>query len=254
MTWSDATGDFVGCYEYEDCVAWGPVAAPTPPPTQPTSAAISRASFRPPVCIPEGQRCYRTTDQETVNRFNDCCRESSGAVSMTSEGGPWSAVCTRYSGTIASTKLPTFEPKGNEWGLIEIPAVTARDSCVHVANLGPASSRSSGYLATFPLPGRSDFYSPPGRESQVGFLVGGSYTSIRGHEIEGNIVVLGDFTIGASGLALLGAYQLDGSVVYPDSDTSCSHFRSFFLFVGQAGRGSGIYLQKGVSMRVGGEY
>jgi len=42
VAWSDATGDFVGCYEYADCVAPQPVVAPTPPPTQPTAAYDDR--------------------------------------------------------------------------------------------------------------------------------------------------------------------------------------------------------------------
>lgn len=75
-------------------------------------------------------------------------------------------------------------------------------------NLGPASSESLGYLPTFPLPRLTDFTVAIGRESQVGFLVGGNYTSTIGLEIEGRIVGLGDFRIGPSGINHLGTLSI----------------------------------------------
>jgi hypothetical protein len=169
---------------------------------------VDRSAFKPPVCIAQGQRCYRTNSNETENRFNNCCTDSNGSVSMTCSGGIWNSVCTRCSGNNCSNKLPRFDPKGvqgQDWGIVEVSkAGSSQDSCTAAANLGPSLSKSTGYNNTFPLLGSTNINNPVGRESQVGFLVGGNYFAPLAAEIEGNIVVLGDFKIGPLGTNSLG--------------------------------------------------
>jgi len=191
--------------------------SPTPPPSpqgppatpiDPTPAPVPSpwVPFLPPVCLAEGQVCYRTTDGETENRFNSCCKEPNGVVSMVCRGGPWDAVCTRVPGNDASNRLPQFDPKGSDWGLTDTSRTgSTRDSCPNAANLGPLLSKSTGFTETFPLLLPTDAIAR-GRESEIAFLVGGNYVAPFAAEIEGKIVVLGDFKIGALGTNSLGMF------------------------------------------------
>jgi len=175
---------------------------PTPAPTPPPVVVTLWTEFRPPTCLAEGQQCYRTTNGETENRFNTCCKRN-GLVTMTCQGGPWDAVCTRVSGS-TSDRLPRLDPKGNNWGLIDVSrAGSAKDSCPNAANLGPLLSKSTGFTSVFPPVTSTDLKSR-GRESEIAFFVGGNYVAEVASDIEGNIVVLGDFINGAKGLQALG--------------------------------------------------
>jgi len=177
---------------------------------------VDHSSYRPPICIPVGQPCYRTTNQETRNRFNYCCIDESdnGISMMTCEGGPWNSVCKKVvlSSSSSSLNLPLFDPKGPNWGKVNVSQATTtssssgHESCPAVMNLGPDLSKSTGYTSgPFPLLGNTnDLDNPKGRESEIGFLVGGNYNAPLAAEIEGNIVVLGNFTIGSSGINSLG--------------------------------------------------
>ena len=69
--------------------------------------------------------------------------------------------------------------------------------------LGPLLRKSS-YTNEFPLLGTTNPHIPAGHASQIGFLVGGNYNAPLAAEIEGNIVVLGDFKIGSKGTNSLG--------------------------------------------------
>lgn len=73
-------------------------------------------------------------------------------------------------------------------------------------NLGQALSASDfqGDLST--LHKGFDYLHPLGRESQVAVLVGGSYDGPLASEIEGKVVVLGDFHIGHHGVSSLGTF------------------------------------------------
>eukprot|EP00538_Stauroneis_constricta_P006379 CAMPEP_0119572802 /NCGR_PEP_ID=MMETSP1352-20130426/44801_1 /TAXON_ID=265584 /ORGANISM="Stauroneis constricta, Strain CCMP1120" /LENGTH=707 /DNA_ID=CAMNT_0007622489 /DNA_START=63 /DNA_END=2186 /DNA_ORIENTATION=- len=62
----------------------------------------------------------------------------------------------------------------------------------------------------------------PGFDSGVAFLVGGNFHSIRGAEVEGRMVVLGDITIEADGAASLVQVGV-GSQVFPFVCISCSN-------------------------------
>ncbi len=174
--------------------------------------AVDLSQYYPSACIAQGHPCYRVTTSETQNRFSECCAESDGSVSMTCDGGLWNAVCTPCPNKDCSKKLPTFDPKGVElinWGVVEVSqSGTGYDDCPEAANLGPSLSKSTGFNDPFPLLGITNPYSPVGRESEVGFLVGGNYYAPLAAEIEGNIVVLGDFVIGPSGTNSLGTYFL----------------------------------------------
>ena len=85
------------------------------------------------------------------------------------------------------------------------PSPTAAATCPDgTDNLGPLLS-ASDYQGDFATLSESiDYLSPNGRESQVSVLVGGSYNGPLAAEIEGRIVVLGDFKIGRSGVNSLG--------------------------------------------------
>ena len=75
---------------------------------------------------------------------------------------------------------------------------------VGVDNLGPLLSASDYEGAFRVLGSTTDLFSPPGRESQISLLVGGNYNGLMGEEIEGRIVVLGDFIIGPDGVDSIG--------------------------------------------------
>ena len=170
--------------------------------------------FYPPVCITEGQRCYRTTDSEQQNKYSNCCTSNggtNGTVVMACQGGIWSAVCTRCPANNCATRLPLYDPKGVQgvdWNVVTVPtAGSPNDDCTAVANLGPKNSASTGYSLPFPQLGViTNILNPAGRESEISLLVGGNYRAPLAAEIEGNIVVLGDFIIGKDGTNSLGTY------------------------------------------------
>ena len=85
------------------------------------------------------------------------------------------------------------------------PPPIAPPSCpVGTDNLGPLLS-ASDYTGEFGLLGvTTDLLTPVGRESQLSLLVGGNYDGPLAAEIEGRIVVLGDFKIGQHGVNSLG--------------------------------------------------
>jgi hypothetical protein len=84
-------------------------------------------------------------------------------------------------------------------------APTPPDSCpAGNDNLGSELS-ASDYQQVFPiLANIINVMNPNGRESQISLLVGGTYDGPLAAEIEGRIVVLGDFLIGARGVSSLG--------------------------------------------------
>jgi len=129
---------------------------------------------------------------------------------MTCKGDIWNSKCVNLpNGNSPNNLLPKFDPKGPDCALVNVNASgTVNDSCPSVANLGPLLSKSS-YTGEFRLLGPTNLSSPVGRESQIGFLVGGSYNAPLAAEIEGNIVVLGDFKIGQYGTNSLGTYWLN---------------------------------------------
>ncbi len=85
------------------------------------------------------------------------------------------------------------------------PPPIAPPSCpVGTDNLGPQLS-ASDYKGEFGLLRvTNELLSPVGRESQLSLLVGGNYDGPLAAEIEGRIVVLGDFKIGQRGVNSLG--------------------------------------------------
>ena len=167
------------------------------------NTGVDLSQWKPPVCLAQGQQCYRTVTGESQNRFSTCCTEN-GQVTMACQGTLWWSTCVRAPNGNTANLLPRFNPKGPDCALVSVnQAGTPNDSCPSVANLGPLLSKSS-YAGEFPLLGSTNLTSPTGRESQIGFLVGGSYNAPLAAEIEGNIVVLGDFKIGQNGTNSLG--------------------------------------------------
>lgn len=160
-------------------------------------APLDYSSYKPPVCIAAGDRCYYRLlpPDELTNRFDACCN------GMSCVGSKWWATCQQV-----STNLPPLDPKGPDYGLITVSAAyTGNENCPDQMNLGPLLSKSTCYLNPFPLlqsPPNLD--SPAGREYEVGFLVGGNYFAPLAAEIEGNIVILGDFKVGSRGTNSLG--------------------------------------------------
>ena len=88
---------------------------------------------------------------------------------------------------------------------------------VAACNLGSELS-ASDYRGDFQtLATLKDVFHPVGRESQISLLVGGTYDGPLAAEIEGRIVVLGDFLIGDNGVSSLGTFPSNacgvGSIV-----------------------------------------
>ena len=122
---------------------------------------------------------------------------------------------------VAPTKAPVapFEPRDaptvvpvapTKSPVATTPPPFAPRSCPSTfSDLGPQLS-ASDYTGTFPrLVDAIDVMNPKGRESQVSLLVGGTYDGPLAAEIEGRIVVLGDFWIGENGVSSLGTYVPD---------------------------------------------
>jgi hypothetical protein len=87
---------------------------------------------------------------------------------------------------------------------VSIPSYTCAEE--GQGNLGTTAS-ASDYTGVFPLLADTinvSILNPTGRESQVSLLVGGTYQGPLAAEIEGRIVVLGDFLIGERGVNSLG--------------------------------------------------
>ena len=132
---------------------------------------------------------------------------------------------------------------------------------VAACNLGSELS-ASDYRGDFQtLATLKDVFHPVGRESQISLLVGGTYDGPLAAEIEGRIVVLGDFLIGDNGVSSLGtlfpamlpAWEASLSHWYESSPARppLTHFVT--LSPGWAGGGSGIHPHTGVFMQVGGD-
>lgn len=80
-------------------------------------------------------------------------------------------------------------------------------------NLGPLLS-ASDFQGNFTTLAESfNVFNPVGRESQLSVLIGGDYNGPLASEIEGRVVVLGDFNIGPNGISSIGTYRRGLSVL-----------------------------------------
>lgn len=164
------------------------------------------SSYRPPVCIAAGQRCYDTSQAEPENKYSDCC-DGHKCV-----GGPWSATCQKCTGSnghCTTSDLPQSDPKGIAGLDYKVQTIAEANydlnTCPYMTNVGSTLGASTGYDSEpFPLLGQNNIYTPAGRESQVAILIGGNYVAPQAAELEGKIVVLGDFLIGSRGTNSLG--------------------------------------------------
>jgi len=167
------------------------------------SGGIDYSNQKPlPVCIPEGQRCYKLTSTELINRFDNCCNATNGKPLSCKGGSIWWSTCQQVTGD-----FPPSDPKGPDHGLISVSAAyTGNENCTGIMNLGPSLSKSTCFTGEFPLlRAPPNWPNPVGREHEIGFLVGGNYTAPIAAEIEGNIVILGDFkVVGYAGTNSLG--------------------------------------------------
>jgi hypothetical protein len=67
------------------------------------------------------------------------------------------------------------------------------------------------------FPTLGDSVNPTGRDDSIAFFVKGTYTSVVGAEIEGKIVVLGDFIVEPNGVNSL-VHAGVGSGIVPNDD------------------------------------
>jgi choice-of-anchor A domain-containing protein len=79
-----------------------------------------------------------------------------------------------------------------------------------------ASSGPSAYASSYPL--IQSCSNPLGRDNSVAFFVGGNYRSVKAAEIEGKIVVMGNFTIESNGVNSLVQAGV-GSCIIPSDGT-----------------------------------
>jgi choice-of-anchor A domain-containing protein len=85
-------------------------------------------------------------------------------------------------------------------------------------NLGPLLSASTDFDGEFPLLGEyQDLKNPFGRDDSIGFFVKGNYISEQASEIEGKIVVLGNFTVEPNGVNSL-VHAGVGSNIFPNDN------------------------------------
>ena len=118
--------------------------------------------------------------------------------------------CVTYASSAAVTcksSCPGEVAADIQLRLSSSPVLTANDTCPYGNdNLGTELS-ASDFPDVFPVFANTAILQPNGREAQVSMLVGGSYIGSVAAEIEGRIVVLGDFLIGARGAEYLGTYM-----------------------------------------------
>lgn len=139
-----------------------------------------------------GYLCYNGALQ-----FYDCAH--AGLVfdeSISNCNWPSSAATCKSSCPSSIPIAPTYPPSASPMSAPMCP--------VGPDNLGPMLSASdySGYFSTLNEP--FNYLDPLGRESQVALLIGGNYDGPLAAEIEGRIVVLGDFNIGHHGVSSIG--------------------------------------------------
>ena len=77
--------------------------------------------------------------------------------------------------------------------------------CKAVNNLGPGFSGPLNYTGEYPLSSPTGLV-PRGFDDSVSLFIGGTYNSVLAAEIEGKVIVLGDFLVEAEGVNTIGKY------------------------------------------------
>jgi hypothetical protein len=161
-------------------------------------------------CLADWTRCYKITSEELTNPYAGCCEGS-----YCQGANHWWAQCKPIPGGYTMPPNPLgdvivytpLEGAGSEY-----------DSCPEAMNLGPMLSASTDYQEDFPTLGDSvNLANPIGRDDSIAFFVKGTYTSVIGAEIEGKIVVLGDFIVEPNGVNSL-VHAGVGSGIVPNDD------------------------------------
>jgi hypothetical protein len=161
-------------------------------------------------CIPDFTQCYKITADELINAYAGCCEGSY------CEGGDvWGAECK----PIAAGYIMPPDPLGDDFTYIPLEGAGSEyDSCPEAMNLGPMLSASRDYQEDFPtLADSVNLVNPVGRDDSIAFFVKGTYTSFVAAEIEGKIVVLGDFIVEPNGVNSL-VHAGVGSGIVPNDD------------------------------------
>jgi hypothetical protein len=163
-------------------------------------------------CVADWVRCYKITREELTNPFSECCEGS-----YCTGAGPeaWWAQCKPIPGGYI---MPP-NPRGDNFTYIPLDGAGSEyDSCPEAKNFGPMLSDSTDYQEDFPtLAGTVDLENPIGRDDSIAFFVKGTYTSLNAAEIEGKIVVLGDFIVEKQGVNSL-VHAGKGSGIVPNDD------------------------------------
>lgn len=157
-------------------------------------------------CIAPGANCFQTTLYELDNPYGGCCE----GYRCLAENNPWWATCVEI---LEGYAFPFPDPLGP----IDYIPLTEYDTCPAGTNLGPLLSASTGYQQDFPTLDYRDLENPIGRDDVISFFVKGTYTSELASEIEGKIVVLGDFIVKPGGVNTLVNSGL-GSGIVPNDD------------------------------------
>jgi hypothetical protein len=159
-------------------------------------------------CTVKGQRCYQITKEESVNPYSECCEGNY------CKGGIWGATCQVIPDGYT---MPFPNPRGGE-NFTYVPlsgTETDYDSCSEAKNFGPMLSESTDYQLDFPILAATVNLANPGRDDSIGFFVKGDYISEQAAEVEGKIVVLGDFVIERNGANSL-VHAGKGSGIVPN--------------------------------------
>ena len=179
-----------------------------------TAPFLRKLTLQDDTCIPDWTRCYKITSDELTNPYAGCCEGS-----YCQGASQWWAQCKPIPG---SYSMPS-NPLGDIGDVIAyIPlegAGSEYDSCPEAMNLGPMLSASTDYQEDFPtLEDNSvDLFNPIGRDDSIAFFVKGTYTSVVAAEIEGKIVVLGDYIVEPNGVNSL-VHAGAGSGIVPNDD------------------------------------
>ena len=163
-------------------------------------------------CYDQWQQCYKITAEELTNPYGGCC---DGLYCTGSS--IWYASCQ----PIPSGYVMPPNPLGDITEYItEDCAGSEYDTCPEAMNLGSELSASTDYQGEFPTLEDPVDLANPYRDDSIAFLIKGTYTSQQAAEIEGKIVVLGDFIVKPDGVNSLvhagvgsGVVPNDGQIV-----------------------------------------
>ena len=159
-------------------------------------------------CKASGETCYKVTPDQLSNPYSECCDGL-----MCSTNSIWTAPTCK---SIPSNFDYFPDPRGTVDEYVRRTCSgTEHDNCPEALDFGASLSAADVFQGDFPSV--QTLANPAGIDNSIAFFVTGDFTSQSGAEIEGKIVVLGDFKVESDGVNSLVKAGV-GSQIVPDSN------------------------------------